>query len=139
MNGEINTNAGAHKHIRVLIADDSAALRSALGELLERLPHVELVGAAEDGDHALTLVGSLRPDLVLMDMKMPRPRITLRLRLCGPVEKLRDARDDFQDQLPALDGVTSMKLAALFGETVENEEEEPLLRVHAKTSSEGEA
>ncbi len=72
MNGETTSHASAHKHIRVLIADDSAVFRSALGQLLERLPQVEVIGAAEDGEHALTLVGSLRPDLVLMDLQMPR-------------------------------------------------------------------
>lgn len=67
-----NNNAGAHKRIRVLIADDSAAFRSALAAFLERLPQVEVIGAAEDGVQALALVASLRPDLVLMDVKMPR-------------------------------------------------------------------
>ena len=50
MNGEANNNAGAHKRIRVLIADDSAAFRNAVGLFLERLPQ----------------------DLVLMDLQMPR-------------------------------------------------------------------
>jgi len=72
MNGEANNNAGAHKRIRVLIADDSAAFRNAVGLFLERLPQVEVIGAAEDGVHALALVASLRPDLVLMDLRMPR-------------------------------------------------------------------
>jgi len=72
MKGEINDSADAPKRIRVLIADDSAAFRNAFGLFLDRLPQVEVVGTAEDGEHALTLVASLRPDLVLMDMKMPR-------------------------------------------------------------------
>ena len=72
MNGEANNNAGAHKRIRVLIADDSAAFRNAVGLFLERLPQVEVIGAAEDGVHALALVASTRPDLVLMDLQMPR-------------------------------------------------------------------
>jgi DNA-binding NarL/FixJ family response regulator len=72
MNGKTNYHADAHQRIRVLIADDSAAFRNAFGLFLERLPQVEVVGAAEDGEHALTLVASLRPDLVLMDVKMPR-------------------------------------------------------------------
>jgi DNA-binding NarL/FixJ family response regulator len=72
MNDGTDNNAGAHKHIRVLIADDSAEFRSAIGLFLAQLPQVEVVGAAEDGEHALTLVASTRPDLVLMDLKMPR-------------------------------------------------------------------
>jgi len=72
MNGETNNNAGAHQRIRILIADDSAAFRNAVGQFLEQLPQVEVIGIAEDGEHALTLAASTRPDLVLMDMKMPR-------------------------------------------------------------------
>jgi DNA-binding NarL/FixJ family response regulator len=40
--------------------------------LLAKLPQVEMVGAAEDGVDALALVASTRPDLVLMDLQMPR-------------------------------------------------------------------
>jgi DNA-binding NarL/FixJ family response regulator len=72
MKGETNKNLGAQQRIRVLVADDSAAFRNAFGLFLERLPQVEVVGIAEDGEHALILVASLRPDLVLMDLKMPR-------------------------------------------------------------------
>ncbi|MBI4624915.1 MAG: hypothetical protein HY736_17080 [Verrucomicrobia bacterium] len=59
MNAETHHRAGAPQRIRVLIADDSAAFRSAVGQLLERLPHVEAIGAAEDGVHALALAASL--------------------------------------------------------------------------------
>jgi DNA-binding NarL/FixJ family response regulator len=72
MNGETNTNAGARKRIRILIADDSAVCRRAALLLLAKLPQVEMVGAAEDGVDALALVASTRPDLVLMDLQMPR-------------------------------------------------------------------
>jgi DNA-binding NarL/FixJ family response regulator len=68
----MNDNAGAHQRIRTLIVDDSAAFRGAVGDFLDRLPRVEVIGAAEDGVHALALVASTRPDLVLMDLKMPR-------------------------------------------------------------------
>ena len=58
--------------IRVIIADDSDAHRTAIRRLLEQLPEVELVGIAEDGEEALDLVARTQPDLVLMDLKMPR-------------------------------------------------------------------
>jgi DNA-binding NarL/FixJ family response regulator len=58
--------------IRTLIVDDSPEFRRAVRQFLERLPRVELVGAAEDGVEALALVASARPDLVLMDVQMPR-------------------------------------------------------------------
>jgi DNA-binding NarL/FixJ family response regulator len=63
---------GAHERIRTLIADDSAVCRQAAVLLLAGLPQVEMVGAAEDGFDALALVASMRPDLVLMDLQMPR-------------------------------------------------------------------
>ena len=63
---------GAHERIRTLIADDSAVCRRAALLLLAKLPQVEMVGAAEDGVDALALVASTRPDLVLMDLQMPR-------------------------------------------------------------------
>ena len=64
--------AGTHERVRTLIADDSAVCRRAAVLLLARLPQVEMVGAAEDGVDALALVASTRPDLVLMDLQMPR-------------------------------------------------------------------
>jgi len=63
---------GSHERIRTLIADDSAFCRRAVGLLLAQLPQVEIVGAAEDGVNAVALVASTRPDLVLMDLQMPR-------------------------------------------------------------------
>jgi DNA-binding NarL/FixJ family response regulator len=63
---------GAHERIRILIADDSPVWRRVAELLLEKLPQVEMVGIAEDGVDVLALVASTRPDLVLMDLQMPR-------------------------------------------------------------------
>jgi DNA-binding NarL/FixJ family response regulator len=63
---------GAHERIRTLVADDSAVCRRAALLLLAKLPQVEMVGAAEDGVDAVALVASTRPDLVLLDLQMPR-------------------------------------------------------------------
>ena len=57
--------------IRLLIADDHAVVRSGLAQLLSVLEDVELVGAAETGDEAVSLCAELRPDVVLMDLEMP--------------------------------------------------------------------
>jgi len=58
--------------MRVLIVDDVAAVREALRLMLSDEPGVEVIGEAEDGEAALRLVETLRPDLVLMDIEMPR-------------------------------------------------------------------
>jgi DNA-binding NarL/FixJ family response regulator len=57
--------------IRLLIADDHALVRSGLRSMLEREPGIEIVGEARNGREAVELCRSLRPDLVLMDVRMP--------------------------------------------------------------------
>jgi DNA-binding NarL/FixJ family response regulator len=57
--------------VRVLIADDQTLFRVGLARLLEEDPRVQIVGQAGDGAEAVKLVGSLKPDVVLMDLKMP--------------------------------------------------------------------
>ncbi|WP_207839181.1 response regulator [Williamsia soli] len=56
---------------RVLIADDHAAIRAGLRLLLETSADIEVVGEATDGDQATTLTTALRPEVVLMDIRMP--------------------------------------------------------------------
>jgi len=58
--------------LRVLLADDHELLREGLASLLEDEPDIELVGEAIDGQHAVELVEQLLPDVVLMDITMPR-------------------------------------------------------------------
>jgi len=58
--------------IRVLIADDQAAVREGLALLLETMSGVDVVGQAGDGLEAAELAGELVPDVVLMDLNMPR-------------------------------------------------------------------
>jgi len=57
--------------IRVLLVDDQTLFRVGLARLLEADPRIEIVGEASDGTEAVRLAGSLKPDVVLMDLKMP--------------------------------------------------------------------
>ena len=58
--------------IRVLIADDHGVIRDGLGRLIGGLEDVELVGTAADGAEAVTRALELSPDVVLMDLDMPK-------------------------------------------------------------------
>lgn len=58
--------------IRVVIADDHAVVRQGLRSFLEVQADIDVVGEASDGAEAVRLVNSLRPDVIVMDLVMPR-------------------------------------------------------------------
>jgi DNA-binding NarL/FixJ family response regulator len=59
-------------NIRVLLAEDHAVVREGLRELLQQESDLEVVGEAGDGEEAVSLAEGLRPDVVIMDIAMPR-------------------------------------------------------------------
>ena len=62
----------AERKIRVLIVDDSALARRAISEALARDPEIEVVGAASDAYVARDQILALQPDVVTLDLEMPR-------------------------------------------------------------------
>jgi DNA-binding NarL/FixJ family response regulator len=74
--------------IRVLVTDDQRIVRDGLAMLLGLLPDVEVAGTAANGHEAVTMSARLRPDIVLMDLRMPR---------CDGVEATRLLREQQPD------------------------------------------
>ncbi|HEY7048864.1 MAG TPA: response regulator transcription factor [Jatrophihabitantaceae bacterium] len=74
--------------IRVLTVDDQRVVREGLVLVLGLLPDVEVVGTAADGNEAVTRAGELRPDVVLMDLRMPH---------CDGIDATRRLRETCPD------------------------------------------
>jgi DNA-binding NarL/FixJ family response regulator len=74
--------------VRVLLADDQRLVRESLGTLLGLLDGIELVATASDGEEAVALAAEYRPDVVLMDLRMPR------VNGIEAIARLRDTQPD---------------------------------------------
>ena len=81
----IGSGSRPARPVRVLIADDHTVVREGLVSLLALLPGIDVVGAAVDGDDAVSKACELHPDVVLMDLNMPR---------CNGVEATERLRKD---------------------------------------------
>ncbi|RMB82795.1 response regulator transcription factor [Streptomyces shenzhenensis] len=77
------TEEAGRKPARVVVVDDQTVVREGIVMLLGLLPGIEVVGAAGDGEEAVKAVAELAPDVVLMDLRMPR---------CDGVEATRRIR-----------------------------------------------
>jgi len=74
------------KRIRVLVVDDSALMRKMIPNILDSDPEIEVIGTAMDGLFALKKISDLRPDVITLDINMPR---------MDGIEALRHIVDDF--------------------------------------------
>jgi HlyD family secretion protein len=76
--------------IRILIVEDQNIIRQGIQALLEPKPKLKVVGTAEDGNSAIEQVGTLMPDLVLMDLEMPEMNgITATQKICQQFPKTK--------------------------------------------------
>jgi DNA-binding NarL/FixJ family response regulator len=97
------------RSIRILIADDHYVVRMGLGALIETEPEFQVVGEAADGVQAVELFQKLRPDLTLMDLRMPlKDGITATQEICDQFPEARilmlttfDGDDDIHKALSA--------------------------------------
>ncbi len=93
--------------VRVLLVDDHAVVREGLRNFLELQDGIEVAGEAGDGEEALTAAARLHPDVVLMDLVMPR------LDGVGAMRRLRTAVKAHVGHLLAKLDVTDRTQAAL--------------------------
>jgi two-component system chemotaxis response regulator CheB len=90
--------------VKVLLVDDSAYMRVVLKDIIESDPEIEIIGSAKDGVEAIEKVRTLSPQVVLLDIQMPRMDGLATLRRIMKERPTRvimlSAMDKFDDQLP---------------------------------------
>jgi DNA-binding NarL/FixJ family response regulator len=76
--------------ITIVLAEDHALMREATRHILEQYPEFKVVGEAEDGLQALEMIESLKPDVAILDIRMPKVNgieVVRRMKLCCPSTK----------------------------------------------------
>lgn len=96
--------------IRVALVDDQALFRAGIAMVVGSQDDLEVVGEAGDGDEAVGLIESSRPDIVLMDVRMPR---------VDGVEATRRILDRFGDTAPRVLVLTTFDLDELAADAIE--------------------
>jgi PAS domain S-box-containing protein len=85
--------------IQVLVADDHKIFREGLVGVLESFPGIKVIGEADNGEQAVALAGELRPDVVIMDISMPRMNgIEATRRLCAEQPQIKVIGLSMHDQ-----------------------------------------
>lgn len=90
------------ERIKVLIADDHALFREGLGMLLAQQDDIQVVGEAKDGPETLNMVEALQPDILLLDILMPKPgglEILPKIRARSPKTKVLILTGFFEEEL----------------------------------------
>jgi DNA-binding NarL/FixJ family response regulator len=105
----MTTASGESGKIRVLVVDDHVVVRSGLEQLLATTADIELVGTASNGIEAIEAVGTLHPDVVLMDLSMPEldgVEATRRISADHPSSRVL-VLTSFSDQTRILDALSA--------------------------------
>lgn len=82
-----------NRPIKVLVVDDSAWMRKLISEIIDTIEEMEVVGKARNGEVALKLIETIKPDLITLDLEMP---------MMNGLETLRELEKQERDTLKVI-------------------------------------